>query len=139
MNLTPIGTIKSPYKTKKAAPSQGAYFQDESTLELSPKYEQGLKGVSNLKYIVVLYWQHQSDRTRLQAKPPFADQEYGVFATRSPNRPNPIGLCVCKVISLTENKIKVIGLDALDNSPILDIKVYSQKIDTSELFTENGD
>lgn len=80
----------------------------------------------------MLYWQDQSDRSVLTAQPPFADRLFGVFATRSPNRPNPIALCTCELVSIQENKLTVKGLDALDGSPLLDIKPYAPQLDTVE-------
>lgn len=132
MKLTSIGTVHSSYKTKKEAPKQGEYANETATIEIFPEYVEGLKDVSDLEHIVVLYWQDRSDRSVLSTKTPFSDKVYGVFATRSPNRPNPIALCVGKVISVQNNKLEVTGLDALDESAVLDIKVYSSLLDTDK-------
>ncbi|MCO8297430.1 tRNA (N6-threonylcarbamoyladenosine(37)-N6)-methyltransferase TrmO [Tetragenococcus halophilus] len=132
MKLQAIGTIHSPYKTKDEAPSQGKFSAEVSTIEIKPAYKKGLEDVVSLSHILVFYWQDQSDRSVLTAQPPFADRSLGVFATRSPNRPNPIALCTCELVSVQENKLTVKGLDALDSSPLLDIKPYAPQLDTVE-------
>ncbi|BAK95363.1 tRNA (N6-threonylcarbamoyladenosine(37)-N6)-methyltransferase TrmO [Tetragenococcus halophilus] len=137
MKLTPIGTAHTEYQTKEEAPKQGKYSDKTATIEIFSEYKKGLEDVSDLEFIVVLYWQDKSDRSTLSAQPPFANREYGVFATRSPNRPNPIALCVCELVSVEDNKLEVTGLDALDGSPILDIKAYSQDIDTNKSVTKD--
>lgn len=132
MKLQAIGRIYSPYKTKDEAPSQGKFSSKVATIEIKPAYKKGLQDIANLSHILVLYWQDQSDRSVLTAQPPFADRSFGVFATRSPNRPNPIALCTCELVSIQGNKLTVKGLDALDGSPLLDIKPYAPQLDTVE-------
>lgn len=132
MKLQAIGRIYSPYKTKDEAPSQGKFSSKVATIEIKPAYKKGLQDIANLSHILVLYWQDQSDRSVLTAQPPFADRSFGVFATRSPNRPNPIALCTCEFVSIQGNKLTVKGLDALDGSPLLDIKPYAPQLDTVE-------
>lgn len=132
MKLQNIGRIYSPYKTKTEAPSQGKFSSEIATIEIKPAYKKGLQDVAGLSHILVLYWQDQSDRSVLTAQPPFADRSFGVFATRSPNRPNPIALCTCELVSIQGNKLTVKGLDALDGSPLLDIKPYAPQLDTVE-------
>ncbi|GMA08031.1 tRNA (N6-threonylcarbamoyladenosine(37)-N6)-methyltransferase TrmO [Tetragenococcus halophilus subsp. flandriensis] len=132
MKLQAIGRIYSPYKTKDEAPSQGKFSSKVATIEIKPAYKKGLQDIANLSHILVLYWQDQSDRSVLTAQPPFADRSFGVFATRSPNRPNPIALCTCELVSIQGNKLTVKGLDALDGSPLLDIKPYAPQLDAVE-------
>ena len=130
MELTPIGIIHSPFKERKDAPRQGRLTDKKCTIEIYPEFTQGLKGIENVSHIFVLYFGSQSDRSVLQSKTPFSEVPIGVFATRSPNRPNPIAICIADLLAIEDNVLTVSGLDALDGSPLLDIKVYSSGIDS---------
>ena len=132
MILKKIGVVHSVYENKDNVPRQGKYSDEKSVIEIFPEYVDALDGVEFLKNIIVLYWGDRADRSVLKSVPPFATLEKGVFSTRSPNRPNPIAICVCKILSIEENKITVMGLDALNNSPVLDIKVFIPRVDTHE-------
>lgn len=132
MFLKKIGVIHSIYESKDNVPRQGKYSDEKSVIEIFPEYAAALDGVEFLKSIIVLYWGDRADRNILKSIPPFATLEKGVFSTRSPNRPNPIAICVCKILSIEKNKITVMGLDALNNSPVLDIKVFIPRVDTDE-------
>ncbi len=130
MNLTAIGIVHSPYQEKKDAPRQGRLSEQEMTLEIFPDFTDCLLGVENCSHLFVLYWGDRANREIRQSPTPFSKDPIGVFASRSPNRPNPIAICIAKLIRRDQNKLLVCGLDALDNSPILDIKVYSPAIDS---------
>lgn len=99
-------------------------------MEIFEEYEPGLLDIETCTHLFVLYWQDRSDRTILQTKTPWGPQTHGVFATRSPNRPNPIALCVVDLLERNGRFVKVSGLDALDGSPLIDIKPYSAGIDS---------
>lgn len=129
MELKNIGVIHSIYENQKEAPRQGMLSAQESTIEVFPQYVRGLNKLEKLSHIIVLYWGHRADRTNLESLPPWGDESYGVFSIRSPHRPNPIAFCVCKILSVENNLIKVTGLDGLNGSPLLDIKAYSPKLD----------
>lgn len=133
MRLIPIGRVHSDFKTKDDAPRQGRLVNNISTIEIYDDYVEGIKEVKDITHIIVLYWGDQSNREVIRTKTPFSSKEIGVFATRSPNRPNPIAFCVCEVIGVLDNKIKVKHLDALDGSEVLDIKVYSAELDSYPL------
>ena len=136
MNLKKIGFVHSIYEKKGDAPRQGKLSRQESTIEIFPEYREGLDGIEKLSHIIVLYWGDRADREALKSTPPGSKTEKGVFTIRSPHRPNPIALCVCEIVSVNDNIIKVIGLDAFNNSPVLDIKVYVPKIDTEKEYEE---
>lgn len=85
--------------------------------------------METVTHLIVLYWCDRADRSRLHATPPIDNKSHGVFATRSPNRPNPIALDIARLVERKENKLIVSGMDALDGSPILDLKPYSPEID----------
>jgi tRNA-Thr(GGU) m(6)t(6)A37 methyltransferase TsaA len=127
--LQPIGVIHSPYKEKQEAPYQGKHENKVCTIELYDEYEAGLLDIDRCTHLFVLYWQDRSDRSVLQTRTPWGPETHGVFATRSPNRPNPVGLCVVDFLERDGRFVKVNGLDALDGSPILDIKPYAASID----------
>ena len=130
MELTPIGAIHSPYRERKDAPRQGRLSDNEITLEIFSDFAQCLKEIEKASHIIVLYWGDRAKRDVLQSKTPFSSEPVGVFASRSPNRPNPIALCVADLIRREGNLLTVRGVDALDGSPLLDIKVYSPAIDS---------
>lgn len=130
MKLTPIGKIHSDFKTKEDAPRQGRLVNNISTIEIFDDYIGGIKEVKDITHIIVLYWGDQSDRKVIRTKTPYSTTEIGVFATRSPNRPNPIAFCVCEVVEVSDHEIKVKHLDALDGSSLLDLKVYSSELDS---------
>ncbi len=132
MKLKEIGRLNSPYKEKGQAPRQGRFSDEESIVEIFPEYMNAIKGLEKSKHIIVLYWGDRADRNITQTIPPWGEEMTGVFASRSPHRPNPIAICPCEVINIKDNLIKVKGLDALDGSPLLDIKVYSYDIDNIE-------
>ena len=130
MELIPIGKVHSDFKTKGDAPRQGRLVNNISTIEIFDEYVPGIKEVKCMTHIIVLYWGHQSDREVIRTKTPFSTTEIGVFATRSPNRPNPIAFCVCEVVKVSDSEIKVKYLDAIDGSIVLDLKVYSAELDS---------
>lgn len=127
--LIPVGVVHSPYKGRKDAPFQGRHRDELSTLEVFERFEPGLKDVETCSHLIVLYLQHQGDRQRLQNRTPWGPEIHGVFATRSPNRPNPIGLCTVELVERKGRHLTVRWLDALDGSPLLDIKPYSAGVD----------
>jgi len=138
ITLYPIGIIHNAYKNKQVAPRQGRLSDEISTLEIFPEFTPALKGVEKVSNLFVLYWGDQSNREVLQSSTPFTDQQIGVFATRSPNRPNPIAICIADLLEVRQNTLTVRGVDAVDGSPILDIKVYDHKIDSiSETRNDN--
>jgi formylmethanofuran dehydrogenase subunit E len=128
--VTPIGIIRSPYLSRDDAPRQGRFSDALVTLEILPEFAEGLQDIEQEPHLIVLYWLDRSNRTTLKAIPPHTGVEHGVFATRSPDRPNPIGICVVDFIRREGNKVLVRGLDALDGTPLLDIKPYSAPLDS---------
>jgi tRNA-Thr(GGU) m(6)t(6)A37 methyltransferase TsaA len=128
--LQPISVIHSPYKEKKETPYQGRHEKNECTIEVFEEYEPGLLDIDRCTHLYVLYWQDRSDRRILQTRTPWGLEIHGVFSTRSPNRPNPIGLCVVGLLERDGRVVKVRGLDALDGSPLIDIKPYSASLDS---------
>ncbi len=129
IECVPIGVIRSPYKRREEAPRQGRLVAATSEIHLFDGYVPGLQGVERCSHLIVLYWLDRADRRTLFATPPGETGERGVFATRSPNRPNPIGFAVVDLLRRDGPVLTVRGLDALDGTPVLDIKPYSAAID----------
>lgn len=134
IELKPIGIIHSPYKTRAEAPYQGHSSESISEIELYDEYVEGAKDIDGFSHLLVTYYFHQSKDYSLIVRTPHDKTPRGVFATRSPNRPNPIAICVVKLISREGNLLKVKGLDAIDGTPLLDIKPYFAAID----FVQNA-
>ncbi len=128
--LKPVGVIHSPYKVSGEAPRQGRSRETVSEIEVFPEFAEALEGLESYRYLIILYWMHKSLRGSLKARPPGQLRERGVFATRSPHRPNPIGLCLVELLSVEGGRLKVRWLDALDGSPLLDIKPYIDEVDS---------
>jgi formylmethanofuran dehydrogenase subunit E len=127
--LTQIGVVRSQYKKKQQAPFQGRHRSEESVIEVFQEYEPALLDIEQCTHLIVLYWQDQAQRDQLQTVTPWGPEVHGIFSTRSPNRPNPIGLCVVDLIERKGSVLRVSGMDALDGSPVIDIKPYSSAVD----------
>jgi tRNA-Thr(GGU) m(6)t(6)A37 methyltransferase TsaA len=127
--LRPIGIVHSPYREMGQAPFQGRMSPAESVVEVFQEYSEGLKDVEAASHLYILYWASRASRDVLQTVTPWGPEVRGVFACRSPSRPNPINLCVVELLKREGNRLTVRGLDALDGSPLLDIKPYSGRID----------
>jgi tRNA-Thr(GGU) m(6)t(6)A37 methyltransferase TsaA len=131
MKVTPIGQIHAPYHTQSDAPRQGWFRPDIiSEIEVFTQYEAGLKDIEEFSHLIVLYWMSESSGYTLQITTPWDTELHGLFTTRSPNRPNPIGFAVVELVERKDNLLLVRGLDAMNNTPLVDIKPYNPKIDT---------
>lgn len=127
MNLQPIGIIHSPYREKGEAPRQGFHTEDISEIELFEDFVSGMDGADLDRRLLVIYWGDRADRSVVKSKTPFTDVPVGVFTSRSPNRPNPLAVCIASIVEINGRFIKVKGLDALDQSPLLDMKVHIEE------------
>ena len=128
-NLVPIGVIHSPYHNRREAPHRGRFSPDTSEIKIFPEYVDGLRDVAGPAYFIVLYLFDRADRQMLTATPPHSNKEHGVFATRLPDRPNPIGFAVVDILKIEIARLLGGGLDAIDGTPVLDIKLYRPEID----------
>lgn len=130
IELKQIGIIKTPYET--AAPYQPLPDDNnEFVIVLNTEFTEGLKDLENFKFIYVIYYMHKiKDDIKMLIKPPWADgKEIGLFASRAPVRPNPIGISIVQIKKIDGNKIYTTGLDAFNNTPLLDIKPYLKNLD----------
>ncbi|MFX1419870.1 MAG: tRNA (N6-threonylcarbamoyladenosine(37)-N6)-methyltransferase TrmO [Promethearchaeota archaeon] len=126
----PIGIINTPFKSLKGIPIQSLMSDAKGKIEIFPEYKPGLKDLSDFSHIYCLYYFDMvKPPVPLQSKP-FLDNELrGVFAIRTPFRPNPIGLSILEILKIEDNRIYVQNVDILDKTPILDIKPYVSKFD----------
>jgi len=126
MELIPIGVIHSPFRVPEEAPRQGIYTEEISTIEVFAEFTPALEGLESFAHLIVLYWADRAARDVLKSR---RHEDRGVFASRSPARPNPICLSVCELVAIEGNEVKVRGLEALDGSPLLDIKPFIRELD----------
>jgi tRNA-Thr(GGU) m(6)t(6)A37 methyltransferase TsaA len=130
----PIGFVKSPYVDTQAIPKgPGTRHDAEGVLELLPEFEIGLTDIDGFSHLIVLWVFHGSNGFELIGTPPIDDRPHGVFATRSPRRPNPIGLTVVELLRHEGTRLHVRGLDMLDGTPILDLKPYLSSVPDAAL------
>ncbi len=127
IEIKELGFITNGYEKGKA-PRQGFWGDKISILNLKEEYLEAASNIKKGDIIQVFYFAHTADRMKLRTIPPTKDDYVGVFSTRSPHRPNTINVCISTVIKIEKNKIYVNHLDALENSPIVDIKGYSKKL-----------
>ena len=128
--ISPIGKINTPYKEKYQAPRQTIYSGgEEGTIEIYDKYREGLEGIERYEYIIIIFCFDRIEGYSLKKTPPDSVRQRGVFATRSPHRPNHIGLSILRLIGIKDNILKVRDVDMLDGTPIIDIKPYVANID----------
>ncbi|HEY1985133.1 MAG TPA: tRNA (N6-threonylcarbamoyladenosine(37)-N6)-methyltransferase TrmO [Terracidiphilus sp.] len=125
----PIGFVRSPFQTADAIPKGlGAQHVSAGTLELFREFEAGLTDIEGFSHVFVLWAFDRSEGFELVGRTPTDDRSHGVFATRSPRRPNPIGLTVVELLRREGSVLYVHGVDMLDRTPILDIKPYLSSI-----------
>ena len=129
IELNPIGIIHSPFTRRGQAPRQGRECCEPMQIEIYPQFIPGLGNMEGISHIWVLYWMDRAERDILFAKRPDWDKARPVFTIRSPARPNPIALSIGKIEEISNGFITVTGLEALDGSPVLDIKPYVAEID----------
>lgn len=127
--LSPIGLVRSPYQDPHQIPKgPGAKHETEGILELLPEYEEGLADIEGFSHLFVLWVFDRIDDFHLVSTPPTDDRPHGVFATRSPRRPNHIGLTVVELLGRDGRRLRVRGVDMLDGTPIADIKPYLSSV-----------
>lgn len=129
ITFEPIGTVRSPFtQTSEIPKGPGAEHNAEGVLEIRPDLEAALSDIDGFSHLFVLWVFHRAEGYDLLAQPPTSDRPRGVFATRSPRRPNPIGLTVVELLGRDGCRLRVRGVDMLDGTPILDIKPYLSSV-----------
>jgi len=127
--MHPIGVIHSPFIEKAVTPIQPTRSQAVGQVEVFPEFVEGLDGLEGFSHIILLYVFHQSTGYSLRVQPFLDDRSHGLFATRHPCRPNPIGLSVVRLLDVRGHLLEIEGVDVLDGTPLLDIKPYVSDFD----------
>ena len=126
----PIGVVHSPFKEPKNVPIQSTASKGiAGTIEIYPQYLEGLRDLEGFSHIILLYHFHLTIGYSLMVKPFLDDKLHGVFATRSPARPNKIGISIVHLIGIENNRLHIEDVDILDGTPLIDIKPYVPKFD----------
>jgi tRNA-Thr(GGU) m(6)t(6)A37 methyltransferase TsaA len=130
----PIGVIHSPFKEPRGTPIQPAGAKGtDGIVEIFPEYAEGLKDIEGFSHIILLYHFHLSKGPALIAKPYMDNEAHGVFAMRGPNRPNPIGISVVRLVKVEGNMLHIRDVDIVDGTPLLDVKPYVPEFDIREV------
>ena len=130
LELQPIGFVRSEHKIPEETPIQPVYCPDSrGRVELFPEYIDGCADLEAFSHIILIYWLDRAGVVKLKVKPFLEDREHGIFATRAPRRPNPIGLLIVRLLKREETIIHISGVDILDKTPLFDIKPYSSRFD----------
>ena len=130
-NITPIGYVRSDVTDRVQAPRQGRDASAQAMIEILPQYSDAMEGIGQWAQLQVICWMHLAERDTLAVHPrrdanaPLT----GVFSTRSPTRPNPVAVYTVDLLSVKGNTINVRGLDAVDGTPVLDIKPHIHRLD----------
>ena len=133
ITMNPIGVIHSSYKQIKDMPIQGKFKPGvKAWIELKQEYSAGLKDLDSFSHAIIIYYFHKSEKTEIEGKPFLEDNKHGIFAIRSPHRPNHIGLSVIKIEKIEDNKLNFSEVDVLDGTPLLDIKPYVKQFDARD-------
>jgi tRNA-Thr(GGU) m(6)t(6)A37 methyltransferase TsaA len=133
IKLKPIGIIRTPYKEPNGMPIQGRFEKDVTGhVELFPEYQQGLKDIEGFSHIILIYYFDRSKDETIMGKPFLEDESHGIFAIRSPHRPNHIGFSIVKLDKVANNIVTFSEVDILDGTPLLDIKPYVSHFDSRE-------
>lgn len=133
IKLKPIGIINTPYKEPKGIPIQGKFEKGViGRVELFNEYQAGLKDVDGFSHIILVYYFNRSGDETLIGKPFLEDEPHGIFAIRSPHRPNHIGVSIVKLEKVEKNIVIFSEVDILDGTPLLDIKPYVSHFDSRE-------
>ncbi|MBN2408796.1 MAG: tRNA (N6-threonylcarbamoyladenosine(37)-N6)-methyltransferase TrmO [Candidatus Aminicenantes bacterium] len=132
IRFRPIGIVHSPFKTRDDIDPRRnrrprGFADVRGEIEIDPAYAPGLKDIAGLSHLIIIFVFHKAGPGHLFARPPFERRRRGVFSTRSPRRPNPIGMTVVRLHGRRGNILKVSGIDMLEGTPVLDIKPYTSR------------
>ena len=132
--LEPIGWVRSPFRSREDVPrGLGTRHVAEGRIELLPQFAEGLRDIEGFSHLYVLWIFHRSESFQLVGRNPTDSLEHGVFATRSPRRPNPLALSVVELLGRDDSVLRVRGVDMLDGSPVVDLKPYLSSVPAERL------
>lgn len=133
IKYAPIGVIHSQFKEPKGTPIQPVTAKGiGGTVEVFPEFAEGLKDVEGFSHIILVYYFHLARKSSLKVKPYLDNKDHGVFSTRAPSRPNPIGISIVRLIGIEETLLHIQDVDIVDGTPLLDIKPYVPTFDIRE-------
>lgn len=133
-SMQPIGYVRSPYKDTREVPKGlGTKHEADGVLEILPEFQAGLTDIEGFSHLCVIWVFDRSGGFELLGTPPSDNRPHGVFATRSPRRPNPIGLTIVELLQREDSRLQVRGVDMLDGTPILDLKPYLSNVPVERL------
>lgn len=130
IQYNPIGVVHSPFRNPVGTPIQavaGAEFEAE--IEIFTEFQEGLTGIEGFSHLILLYHLHRIQKAELLVKPFLGEEIHGIFSTRSPGRPNPIGFSVVQLVKVDGGRLWIRDVDILDQTPVLDIKPYVGEFD----------
>jgi tRNA-Thr(GGU) m(6)t(6)A37 methyltransferase TsaA len=124
-----IGRVRTPWTRREDCPKNAGEAEAVCTVEVDPRWAAGLKGIETCSHVVVLYFMHQARRDLVLQAPRLYEEQRGTFALRSPVRPNPIALSVARLLKVEGARLSIVGIDCLDNTPLVDLKPYFPSTD----------
>ena len=127
-----IGTIKTEYETSNNTPIQPTFSESIGRAVVLPEYIPGLESLNAFSHIYLIYWFHKARKPSLLVRPYLDKEQHGLFATRAPARPNPIGISIVQIMRIKNDTIVFKGADMLNNTPLLDLKPYTSRFDYRE-------
>jgi tRNA-Thr(GGU) m(6)t(6)A37 methyltransferase TsaA len=125
-----IGRIRTPWRRRQDCPKNARESDAVCTIVVDPRWAEGLRGLESASHVIVLYWMNHARRDLLRQAPRHYKEPQGTFSLRSPVRPNPIALSVARLVRIDGNTLSVVGIDCLDDTPLLDIKPYFASTDS---------
>src|SRR5512132_4390278 len=133
-SMRPVGFVRCAYtETSQIPKGPGAEHTAEGAIEILPEFEAGLQDIDGFSHLFIVWVFDRAGGFELVGTPPTDDRPHGVFATRSPRRPNPIGLTVVQVLGRDGGRLRVRGIDMLDGTPVLDIKPYQSSVSAEKI------
>ncbi|MCF8299105.1 MAG: tRNA (N6-threonylcarbamoyladenosine(37)-N6)-methyltransferase TrmO [Saprospiraceae bacterium] len=131
--LKPIGIINTPYENLEDIPIQGYLGKNlEAYCVLQDKFSEGLKDLEGFSHAILIYYFHKSQRVEIVTTPFLENEKHGVFAIRTPHRPNHIGVSIVKINKIIKNKLYFSEVDMLNNTPLIDVKPFVKHFDERE-------
>jgi tRNA-Thr(GGU) m(6)t(6)A37 methyltransferase TsaA len=135
-----IGVVRSPYESPRDLPPPAfappRFFErSKGRIEVFDEYAPALEGIERFSHLIVLFVFHRAEGSKLRTTPPGESRQRGIFATRSPHRPNPLGLSVVRLLRRSGSALEISGLDMIDGTPVLDIKPYTRRDRKSRIRT----
>ena len=132
IKIRPIGIIRSPFKTPVEVPIQPVFSDARGQVKVYKRYMRGLKDIDGFSHIILIFCFHKGRRCPLIVKPYLDNKLHGVFATRSPHRPNKIGISIVRLVKRNANILDIEGLDVIEGTPLIDIKPYVPPFEKTE-------